>query len=115
MQRRAVGRRGRHLGKPELAHVLAFEVLDEIEGFLKRHGVFEPYTPSDFEREQRALDQLGLRGVVTVAVADTGPPHCNWARGLMPVRVDQRLKIMSGMSAAFSEAGVEGSSLTRGV
>jgi hypothetical protein len=37
-----------------------FEVLDEIDGFLKRHSVFEPYTPSDFEREQRALDQLGL-------------------------------------------------------
>jgi len=58
MQRGAVGRRGRHLGKPELAHVLAFEVLDEIDGFLKRYSVFEPYTPSDFE--QRALDQLGL-------------------------------------------------------
>ena len=37
-----------------------FEVLDEIDGFLKRHSVFEPDTPSDFEREQRALDQLGL-------------------------------------------------------
>jgi hypothetical protein len=32
--------------------VLGFEVLDEIDGFLKRHRVFEPYTPSDFEREQ---------------------------------------------------------------
>jgi hypothetical protein len=40
--------------------VLGFEVLDEIDGFLKRHSVFEPCTPSDFEREQRALDQLGL-------------------------------------------------------
>jgi len=38
--------------------VLAFEVLDEIDGFLKRHSGFEPYTPSDFE--QRALDQFGL-------------------------------------------------------
>jgi hypothetical protein len=26
--------------------VLGFEVLDEIDGFLKRHSVFEPYTPS---------------------------------------------------------------------
>jgi hypothetical protein len=40
--------------------VLGFEVLDEIDGFLKRHSVFEPHTPSDFEHEQRALDQLGL-------------------------------------------------------
>jgi hypothetical protein len=29
---------------------LGFEVLDEIDGFLKRHSAFEPYTPSDFER-----------------------------------------------------------------
>jgi hypothetical protein len=35
------------------------EVLDEIDGFLERNSVFEPYTPSDFDREQRALDQLG--------------------------------------------------------
>ena len=52
--------RGGHLSKPERKHVLGFEVLDEIDGFLKRHSVFEPYTPSDFEREQRALDQLGF-------------------------------------------------------
>ena len=58
MQRRAVGRRGGHLSKPERKHVPGFEVVDEIDGFLKRHSVFEPYTPSDFE--QRALDQLGL-------------------------------------------------------
>ena len=51
---------GGHLSNPELKHVLGFEVLDEIDGFFKRHSVFEPYTPSDFEREQRALDQLGL-------------------------------------------------------
>jgi len=49
-----------HLSKSELKHVLGFEVLDEIDGFLKQHSVFEPYTPADFEREQRALDQLGL-------------------------------------------------------
>jgi hypothetical protein len=60
MQRRAVEQRGGHLSKPELKHVLGFEVLDEIDGFLKRHSVFEPYTPSDFVCKQRALDQLGL-------------------------------------------------------
>jgi hypothetical protein len=60
MQRRRSSRRGGHLSKPEPKHVLGFEVLDEIDGFLKRHSVFEPFTPSDFEREQRPLDQLGL-------------------------------------------------------
>jgi len=40
--------------------VLGFEVLDEIDGFLKKHGMFEPYTLADFNREQQALDQLGL-------------------------------------------------------
>jgi hypothetical protein len=39
MQRRAVEQARR---KPELKHVLGFEVLDEIDGFLKRHSVFEP-------------------------------------------------------------------------
>ena len=60
MQRRRSSRRGGHLSKPELKHVLGFEVLDEIDGFLKRRSVFEPYTPSDFERERRAFDQLNL-------------------------------------------------------
>ena len=33
--------RGGHLSKPELKQVLVFEVLDEIDGFLRRHSVFE--------------------------------------------------------------------------
>jgi hypothetical protein len=49
-----------HLSKAELKRVLGFAVLDEIDGFLKAHGVFEPYSLADFNREQRALDQLGL-------------------------------------------------------
>ena len=49
-----------HLSKSELKHVLGFQVLNEIDGFLKEHGVFEPYTPADLEREQRAFDRLGL-------------------------------------------------------
>jgi hypothetical protein len=48
MQRRRSSRRGGHLSKPDQKDVLGFEVLDEIDGFLKRHSVF-----------------------------DTGPPHCN--------------------------------------
>jgi hypothetical protein len=60
MQSRRSSRRVGHPSKPELKHVPGFEVLDEIDGFLNRHAVFEPHTPSDFERERRALDQLGL-------------------------------------------------------
>jgi len=42
--------------------VLGFKVLDEIAMAFSNGTVclFEPYTPSDFEREQHALDQLGL-------------------------------------------------------
>jgi hypothetical protein len=44
MQRRQSSRRGGHLSKPDLKYALGFEVLDEIDGFSKRHSVFEPYT-----------------------------------------------------------------------
>ena len=77
MQRRAVEQARRTSEQARAEACAGFRVLDEIDGFLKRHSVFEPYTPSDFEREQRALDQPGLCGVVTVVVAGTGPPHCN--------------------------------------
>lgn len=30
------------------------------EGFLKIHGIYEPYTLEDFEEECRALEDLGL-------------------------------------------------------
>jgi hypothetical protein len=63
MRRRAVERARRTSEQARLKHVLGFEVLDEIDGFLKRHSMLEPYTPSDFERKQRALDRPGsLRG-----------------------------------------------------
>jgi hypothetical protein len=52
MQRERSSRRGGHLSKPERKHVPGFEVLDEIDGFLERHSVFGPDTPSDFERER---------------------------------------------------------------
>lgn len=52
--------RAGRLTKPELCRLLGFEVLDELDGFLKAHGVYEPYTLADFEREQKSLDRLGL-------------------------------------------------------
>ena len=44
----------------ELREALGFEVLNEVDGFLKAHGLYEPYTVADLERERRTLDELGL-------------------------------------------------------
>jgi hypothetical protein len=52
--------RAGHLTKPELCRMLGFEALDEFDGFLKSHGVFEPYTAVDLERERQDLRHLGL-------------------------------------------------------
>jgi Uncharacterised protein family (UPF0175) len=52
--------RAGRLSKKELCQALDFEVLDEVDGFLKAHGIFEDYTPADLERERQTLDRLGL-------------------------------------------------------
>lgn len=52
--------RAGRLGKKELRRALGFEALDELDGFLKAHGVFEPYTLADLEHERQALDRLGF-------------------------------------------------------
>ncbi len=52
--------RAGRLTKPELCRMLGFEVLDEFDGFLKEHGVFEPYTVADLERERQDLRHLGF-------------------------------------------------------
>jgi hypothetical protein len=52
--------RGGRLTKPELRRLLGFEIRAELDGFLKEHGVFEPYTLADLERERQTLDRLGL-------------------------------------------------------
>jgi hypothetical protein len=44
----------------DLREALGFEVLNEVDGFLKAHGVYEPYDLADLERERRTLDQLGI-------------------------------------------------------
>ena len=56
----AEGFRAGQLTKPDLRRLLGFETGHEIDGFLKEHEVFEPYTLADLERERRVLDQLGL-------------------------------------------------------
>ena len=44
----------------DLRKALGFEVLNEVDGFLKAHGVYDPYSVADLERERKTLDELGL-------------------------------------------------------
>jgi hypothetical protein len=48
------------LTKPELCRMLGFDVLDQFDGFLKAHDVYEPYTLADLERERADLRRLGF-------------------------------------------------------
>jgi hypothetical protein len=49
-----------HLHKPDLRRIFGFETSYEIDGFLKAHHVYDPYTLEDFELERAALKNLGL-------------------------------------------------------
>lgn len=49
-----------HLTKPELRLMLGFGSRDTLDGFLKAHDVFEPYSFDDLERERRDLQRLGF-------------------------------------------------------
>ncbi len=44
----------------DLREALGFDVLDEVDGFLEAHGVYEPNGLADLERERRTLDELGI-------------------------------------------------------
>jgi hypothetical protein len=52
-------KRGR-LTKPELRDLLGFGTGDALDGFLKAHGIFEPYSLDDLARERRDLERLGF-------------------------------------------------------
>jgi hypothetical protein len=52
-------KRGR-LTKPELRRLLGFGTRDALDGFLKTHGVFEPYSLDDLARERHDLERLGF-------------------------------------------------------
>jgi hypothetical protein len=52
--------RAGRLTKAELRRLLGFQVLDEIDGFLKAHDVYDPYTVEDVEREAQDLERLGF-------------------------------------------------------
>ena len=46
--------------KPDLRRLFGLETSYEIDGFLKAHNIYDEYTMEDFEREQRALKELGF-------------------------------------------------------
>jgi len=52
--------RAGRMSKGELRGALGFEVLNEVDGFLKAHDVFEPYAVADIERERRDVQRLGF-------------------------------------------------------
>ena len=49
-----------HLTKPGLRRLPGFGTRDALDGFLKAHDVFEPYSLDDLARERQDLQQLGL-------------------------------------------------------
>ena len=51
--------RAERITKVELRKMLGLERI-ELDGFFKAHGVHEEYTMEDFERERRALKELGF-------------------------------------------------------
>src|SRR5579875_484010 len=52
-------RNGR-ISKAELRRLLGMQSRYELDGVLKAHGVWIDYSMEDFQREQEALDRLGV-------------------------------------------------------
>jgi len=52
--------RAGRLTKVDLRRLLGFQVLNEIDGFLKAHDVFDTYTLEDVQHEVAALQRLGF-------------------------------------------------------
>jgi hypothetical protein len=51
--------RAGRITEPELCRMLGLQRL-QMDGFLKAHDVYEDYTAEDFEKERKALKELGL-------------------------------------------------------
>lgn len=51
--------RSGHITDPELLLLLGFETRYELDGFLKRHGIYEEFTLDEFERD---LTDLAAKG-----------------------------------------------------
>jgi hypothetical protein len=52
--------RAGRLTKAELRRSLGVETRYELDGFLKAHDIYEPYTAEDVEREVSDLQRLGF-------------------------------------------------------
>jgi hypothetical protein len=52
--------RAGRLTKAELRRLLGIESRLELDGFLKAHEVYEPYTLEDLERDRAVFKSLGL-------------------------------------------------------
>ena len=52
--------RAGRITKAELRRTLGFEALNDLDGFLKAHGVFEDYTLEELDREVQDLERLGF-------------------------------------------------------
>ncbi|MBV9155637.1 MAG: UPF0175 family protein [Acidobacteriaceae bacterium] len=48
------------VSKGELRRLLGIQSRYELDGFLKAHGIWNEYSIEDFQREQEALDRLGV-------------------------------------------------------
>lgn len=48
------------LTKSELRRLLDFGTRDALDGFLKAHEIFEPYSLDDLARERQDLERLGF-------------------------------------------------------
>lgn len=49
-----------HLTKPDLRRLLALEIGDQIDSFLRAHDVWIDYAVEDLERENAGLKRLGF-------------------------------------------------------
>jgi hypothetical protein len=52
--------RAGRLSKDELARLLDLDGHDQVDGFLKRHDLFEPCTVDDIDRDVATLTRLGF-------------------------------------------------------
>jgi hypothetical protein len=51
--------RAGQISMDDVRRALGFEALDQVDGFLKAHGVYEPYTVEDINRQVETLARLG--------------------------------------------------------
>lgn len=51
--------RAGRLTTAEVGRMLGLETRDDVDGFLKAHGAYQPYATADLDREQALLKNLG--------------------------------------------------------